>query len=502
MHSAAALERFEQYIEALLSLYCGEDSERLVDALVEQHRFQFNPENIDMTDTTEKPMFKIYTQPSKKAAVNVQIQKGSVLDIPKKIAFGVGNKRQKYTDWIQSSLGGTDGDDAQKRLNALAEIFDQGQERGAIALHYYDKNLSWVVDVIAKFLRENKKTLEAIIPYLKQGMSMKEKSIDEMNDEEKALLNNSGKKTLADLPTNDREQITNLLKQELGEDQFDENKPQPVLPVKMSDEVKALIGKEHAVHSMEEGNVGHVYHNGFVITPYLKAGETVDLLALAKTMLTGQPGQEQKQPSFIRTATVNSILVKAGSDEFFLSRTTERVEAGITDFDFSIKGYTQVEFDNKLYLFGSSFSSKETQEIVALKADCFSSTVVSLDFTEDDQYRFTVKAGEIRLVGEDGTVIETPESLQEFVKSAQVTAYALEVSLGYEQEDQGEAIERMLNGGMSTQELKARADANATDTVEKNWQQYKQEHPEVFANNTEDVDVNETLAQDWKDSQQ
>lgn len=470
-----------------------------------------------MSDTTEKTMFKIFTQPSNNAELNVRIQKGSVLELPKKISFGIGNKRLKYATWLQESLAGND--EVQERLQALARIFELGQEKGAVAIHYYDKNLSWVADEIAKFLTDNKKTLEAIIPYLKQGMTMQEKSIDEMNEEERDLMGKStGKKTLADLPAGDRDQISALLKQELGESAFEQQEPPaPPQPLPMSDQTKIAVSNAAGVFKDEAGNFGHVFNSNFVITPYLKTNGGTDLLALAKIMTAGLAA-----PQLIRSATVNSILVKAGSDEFFLARTTERVEGGITDFDFVSKVSTQVEFDNKLYLYGNEFTSTATQAIVALRADCYAKTSVAVYFCQDEQYTISTKVLTIRLVAENGETITTPSDLADFVTSVEVLAVALELSLECEEVDQGQAIANMLNASAPSvvavddvvemavvetvlpptedadpaevaalaTEIIAADGESSENIVGTSWEHYKTEHPEVLTGKDIPADIN------------
>lgn len=492
MYNTLALARFERYLDRVLKTHGCEDLERCTDVLVEQHLLPHSLEGNQMSDTAEKPMFKIYTQPSKNAALNVQIQKGSALDLPKKISFGTGNKRLKYTEWIQGSLGGDD--DAQKRLNALAQIFEQGQEKGSIAILFYDKNLAWVPDVIAKFLTENKKTLEAVIPYLKQGMSMKEKSLDEMTPEERETFTGSrGNKTLADLPENDRDQISALLKEELGD-----SVPETPVTLPMSDETKHIVSLHDGLSPDEENNYGHVYSKSFVITPHLAMPCSVDLLDLARKMVREHIGEDGQEAIGLVSATVNSILAKVGTDEFYLERQTERVEEGIRDFDFAGELDTQVEFDNRMFLFGKEFSTDETMAIVDMRADCFVNTTVSASFGRDGRYTLSIKPDFIRLVAEDNkSTLITPTELVGFTTGLEVTGVSLELSLQYPEVDHGQAIADMLNAGSSNvvvsdtvvnpedvvsslaTELSVTDNFSDEDIVAGPWDRYKENHPEL-----------------------
>lgn len=54
MHTAAALERYDRFVDHILKVFGCEDFDRLQDALVEQHRIQISIQGKDMTITFDK----------------------------------------------------------------------------------------------------------------------------------------------------------------------------------------------------------------------------------------------------------------------------------------------------------------------------------------------------------------------------------------------------------------------------------------------------------------
>lgn len=134
----------------------------------------------------------------------VEIKKDSALDVPKKISFGLFNKRKKYTEWLATSF------DDEVRIKTIAGIFEIGLKKGAISLKYYNwVSYPWVTEAVIAFMTEHQDALRLMIPYLNSSAVWTEAGTGGDGSTSTNVV-----KTLGDLPENDRNQILELLKKQ------------------------------------------------------------------------------------------------------------------------------------------------------------------------------------------------------------------------------------------------------------------------------------------------
>ena len=153
-------------------------------------------------------MFTIYTQPTKAAKVATYLDGQQPTAVPAHILVGIGNKEQRYKEWLEKEFSHNN-----KLINFLAKLVDVGTEHGHLGLLTHSKLLSFQTKVVKQFLIEHEEAIQLMIPYLKQGMSMQKKNMDELTEEEKGLMNNGASMTLGQLPVSDRDQILALMQQ-------------------------------------------------------------------------------------------------------------------------------------------------------------------------------------------------------------------------------------------------------------------------------------------------
>lgn len=158
-------------------------------------------------------MFKIYTQPTKSAKFATYLDGQQPTAVPSKILVGTGSKEQLYKEWLKAEFTYNT-----KLINFLAKLFDVGEEHGHIALLTKSKHTAYQIKVVREFLIENQEAIKMMIPYLKQGMSMARKNMEDLTEEERAGLNNGSTMTLGDLPASDRDQILALMRANEGMD--------------------------------------------------------------------------------------------------------------------------------------------------------------------------------------------------------------------------------------------------------------------------------------------
>lgn len=183
-------------------------------------------------------MFTIYTQPTKTAKFAAYLDGKQPTAVPSKILVGTGNKELKYKEWLKAEFSHNT-----KLINFLAKLFDVGQEHKCIALLTKSKHTAYQTKVVREFLIENQEAIRLMIPYLKQGMSMSKKNMDELSDEQRTSMNNSSSLTLGDLEPFDRDQILALMKTDTIEDL-----PQAEQPKNMRGQTSCLVHIDEASH--------------------------------------------------------------------------------------------------------------------------------------------------------------------------------------------------------------------------------------------------------------
>ena len=159
-------------------------------------------------------MFKIYTQPTKQAKVATYLDGKQPTAAPAHVLVGVGSKEQRYKEWLKKEFASNN-----QFINFVARLVDIGEEHGHIALLVRSKINAFQVTAMRDFLVENYETIKMMIPYLKQGMVGTKKNLEDLTNEERAIMNNGNTMTLGQLPESDRNQLLELMRQAEAESQ-------------------------------------------------------------------------------------------------------------------------------------------------------------------------------------------------------------------------------------------------------------------------------------------